>query len=214
MSIAPRRMAVATAGGNLGADVGGRRGHLLPGAPVIGEADFVHHDVVIDDYWDAGRHLTVAALSSAGRSLETTIPAIQFAAAQMYHDIGTEDGVELFAGAYDRLPDKVQANVINSLLSHSDGERTGPPPDGALSRDFGDALLDEWAEDAEFKAGVVGARMEQIYSGLSGAEKREVDHFFTSAPEAEWTAILRQLSNSEAIQTRSDFKKMKQDRAR
>ena len=153
-----------------------------------------------------GNPLAAAALSSGGHDLRQTAPAVQFAAMQLMQDIGTEDGADLFADSFNRLPDRAKANAIDALLSHSDGERTRPPPAGRESRDFTAAILKEWGDDATFHAGVVGARMEKIYAGLSGDERRQVDHFFMSAPEAEWTAILRQLSSSEALHTRPDFK--------
>ena len=180
--------------------------HTDPSAPGLGIEGLPAPAEVSKGLIESGNPLTAAALSAGGHDIRQTAPAVQFAAMQVMQDIGTEDGAYEFADSFNRLPDRAKANTIDALLGHSDGERTRPPPAGAKSRDFTPAILKEWGEDATFHAGVVGARMEKIYAGLTGDERSRVDHYFMSAPEPEWTAILRQLSRSEALQTRSDFK--------
>ena len=62
-------------------------------------------------------------------------------------------------------PNCAQLNLSYSV--YCDGERKQPPPADALRRDFSEALIEEWGENAEFRAKVVSARMEKIYAGLS-----------------------------------------------
>lgn len=150
---------------------------------------------VLNAYRDDGRFYSVHALSEGGRDIRETVPALQFAAAEVYRDIGSEEGAQQFQESFDRLPDAVHANVFNALFANSDGERKAPPRDGAPSRDFGETVMAEWGDEAEFRGNVVSARMERIYDGLLDDETKELDHFFLSAPDAEWDAIVRQLSN-------------------
>lgn len=157
-----------------------------------------------------GLGLTADALSADGRDIRQTAPAVQFAVMQIAKDIGTEDGAHQFADSFGLLPARAQANAVDALLSYSDGERTGPPRPGAKSRDFSAAILKEWGDDASFHAGILSARWEKIYAGLTADETKLVDHFLLSAPEAEWDAIVRQLSSSEALHKRSDFKQAMQ----
>lgn len=157
-----------------------------------------------------GLELTADALSAHGRDIRQTAPAVQFAVMQIAKDIGSEDGAHQFADSFGLLPARAQANAVDAVLSYSDGERTGPPRPGAKSRNISAAILKEWGEDAEFHAGVLSARWGKIYAGLNADEIKLVDHFLLSAPEAEWTAIVRQLSGAEALHKRSDFKQAMQ----
>lgn len=172
--------------------------------PAAGEIESATKSLgdVIKDLQSDGAELSIEALDGPGRDIAETVPALQKTAQAMFLEIGTEEGARQFSEAFDNLPDRVQANAFQCLLSDSNGERTRPPADDAIRRPTSQKVLAEWGRDAAFRSRVVGARMEKIYDGVTPAEKAELDHFFTSAPEAEWEAILRQLGNPNAVHKR------------
>lgn len=168
---------------------------------------------VLKDYREAGADLTADVLARGGElGAATNILAINLAALNVAHDIGDEDGASLFLESFNRLPDRAQAQTFAALLTpaYDQTEATSAELKTFVDVDAaGETLVAEWGENAAYRLGVVKARTAKIFAGLSADEKREVEHFISSAPEAEWTAILRQLGNPDALQNRPAFKKLK-----
>lgn len=179
-------------------------------APALAISDLGDPIEAVGEYQDAGNYLTADVLARGDPT--DRVHAVNFAATEVMRDIGNEERATIFLESFNRLPDKAQAQTFEALLSHADDAPEATPAQLQTfieEDDAGEALVAEWGEDAAFHLGVAQARLAKIFSGLSADEKRQAEHFVTSAPPAEWAGILRQLANPAAVQTRAGFKKMK-----
>ncbi len=187
----------------------------LSGAAAISKADLGDPVKIIAEYRSDGKNETADVLEWEGTDLKTNVLSINLAALNVVQDIGDEDGANIFLESFNRLPDKVQSQTFDALLAPAYDQREATSDEIATfvaEDDAGETLVEEWGENAAYRLGVVKARTAKIFAGLSVDEKRQVEHFITSAPEAEWTAILRQLGDPDPVHARQSFKEIKRGR--
>ena len=188
------------------------------GAEPSGDAETVRDaimgtDVALADYRSSNRVETVDTLSGpSGKDFKGNMQALNSAAIEVVQDIGEQEGAENFLHGFDVLTDRVQASVFKVMLAPAFNERAATSDEMATFNaedDAAPALMREWGANAARRKGIAGARLARMFDGLDDGETRELEHFITSAPVAEWTAMLRQLSNPEAVTKRPKFKAMK-----
>ena len=197
--------------GRSGADIPAtspdRKGARAAMAETLGSVD-----MAVAGLRAAGRRDTLAALSDDGAGdFASNLRAVQMVAVDVARDLNDPAAAESFLDAFTRLPDRVQAAACQALLSDGGRHPAASAAELATYRAEDDAaatLLAEWGGNAAARLGVARARLAAIAAGLDDDERARLDHFVTTAPVGEWTAILRHLADPSPAQARPGYRSL------